>query len=82
MSSKCNIWFAINSLLILADQSVTIWDIYRKKYEKVNELLESLDIPNDFKNYYYELLKSNNDKVFLSEVIDEISSEDAFIKKK
>ena len=74
--------FAINSLLILADQSVTIWDIYRKKYEKVNELLESLDIPNNFKNYYYELLKSNNDKVFLSEVIDEISSEDAFIKKK
>ena len=74
--------FAIHSLMLLSNEPVTSWHLYKGKYEKINELLESLDIPNNFKNYYYELLNSNNDKVFLSEVIDEISSEDAFIKKK
>lgn len=73
--------FAIHSLVLLSNEPITNWHLYKGKYEKIDELLARLDVSNNFKEYYNELLKGNN-KLFLSEVIDEISSSDSFIKKK
>lgn len=72
---------AINALLLLSNEYIVSWHIYKKKYDKFEELLEKLELPNNFKDYYYEIL-SNNNNVYLSEVLNEISSEDSFIKKK
>lgn len=74
--------FAINSLMLLSNEYIVSWHLYKKNYDKFDELLEKLDLPNNFKNFYYELLNSKNDNMCLSEVLDEISSEDSFIKEK
>lgn len=74
--------FAINSLMLLSNEYIVSWHIYKKKYEKFDELLEKLNLPTNFRNYYYEILNNKNNNINLSEVLDEISSEDSFIKKK